>query len=416
MDRNLTTVYFGSDDNHTYAVSVSTGREVWRRRTGGRVRASPVLNRDQDMLYFGSWDGHFYCVQSNDSTPVWNYSTSLCPVGPKHADWVPHSCPIASNPAMDANSTFVLFGADDYKLHALDPATGAFLWVYPTLGFVRAAPTLAFGDNLALVGSFDGRLHAVFTRRGWHDVLHVMREGEAEWATGLGPVTAGGVAFNGVSSKAAVHEATLSVFCGSWDWHVYALDVLTGVQRWRFKTEGPVESGPVVVGSGNGTTADPLLVVAGSSDGNVYALSAQHGQEVWRFKTGNAVRAGLRLSPDGETLFAGSWDDCLYALDPRTGRYLWRFVAGDDIVAAPAIGQREEGMRAKIIVGSDDHYVYAVTPTPPSQVLLIAMCSLAGFCVLVGLLCWRQRRKRERKIAATKWPSYSNPNPHPYVH
>ena len=102
------------------AVSVSTGREVWRRRTGGRVRASPVLNRDQDMLYFGSWDGHFYCVQSNDSTPVWNYSTSLCPVGPKHADWVPHSCPIASNPAMDANSTFVLFGADDYKLHALD--------------------------------------------------------------------------------------------------------------------------------------------------------------------------------------------------------------------------------------------------------------------------------------------------------
>jgi outer membrane protein assembly factor BamB len=55
------------------------------------------------------------------------------------------------------------------------------------------------------------------------------------------------------------------VYFGSVDGAVYALEAGTGKLRWRYQTDGPVASSPVV--------ADGVVYV-GSLDGCLYALRA----------------------------------------------------------------------------------------------------------------------------------------------
>ncbi|MEI6842439.1 MAG: PQQ-binding-like beta-propeller repeat protein, partial [Methanomicrobiales archaeon] len=53
------------------------------------------------------------------------------------------------------------------------------------------------------------------------------------------------------------------VYVGSDDNSLYAIDVVSGKEKWRFKTGGSVSSSPAV---SNG------VVYVGSADGNLYAI------------------------------------------------------------------------------------------------------------------------------------------------
>ena len=67
------------------------------------------------------------------------------------------------------------------------------------------------------------------------------------------------------SSPAVAYD---TVYFGSADGKLYAVDAATGTERWEFKTGSWVESSPAVV---NG------VVYFGSNDGNFYALDAHNG-------------------------------------------------------------------------------------------------------------------------------------------
>ena len=53
------------------------------------------------------------------------------------------------------------------------------------------------------------------------------------------------------------------VYVGSNDGRLYALDVETGQEKWRFKTGGPVASSPAIAGG---------VVYFSSLDGYLYAV------------------------------------------------------------------------------------------------------------------------------------------------
>ena len=60
-------VYFGSEDNHLYAVDVRTGQEKWRFEPTGEMMTSPVMFSSPavvgGMVYFGSGDGNLSAMQ-----------------------------------------------------------------------------------------------------------------------------------------------------------------------------------------------------------------------------------------------------------------------------------------------------------------------------------------------------------------
>ncbi|MHC4679849.1 MAG: outer membrane protein assembly factor BamB family protein [Planctomycetota bacterium] len=113
---------------------------------------------------------------------------------------------------------------------------------------------------------------------------------------------------------------------------VSAIDTETGVEKWKFYTDGPVRFAPVVWKD---------RVFAASDDGCLYCLNAATGKLMWRFCAvpsnrriiGNGrlvsvwpVRGGPVLE-DGRIYFAaGIWPFegiFVYALDAETGKVIW---------------------------------------------------------------------------------------------
>jgi len=77
-----------------------------------------------------------------------------------------------------------------------------------------------------------------------------------------------------------------------------------GTQQWAFDTGDGVYSSPTVV---DGT------VFVGSDDENLYAVDAETGTQQWTFETGDWVRSSPTVVD--ETVFVGSDDGNLYAVD-----------------------------------------------------------------------------------------------------
>lgn len=143
-----------------------------------------------------------------------------------------------------------------------------------------------------------------------------------------------------------------TVYFGSEDHAVYALDAASGRERWRVATGGAVTSTPAV--------ADGRVYVA-SRDGNLYCLDAANGRVLWRlhfdadlgpqnywdyFLSSPNLSAGV--------VYIGSGDGHLYAVDAASGRVRWRHDAGSRIRSSPAL---DDG---RVYAGTVDGHVFAV--------------------------------------------------------
>jgi outer membrane protein assembly factor BamB len=106
-----------------------------------------------------------------------------------------------------------------------------------------------------------------------------------------------------LSSPALGKEGT--IYLGSLDGKLYAVDAVTGDKKWGFPAEGYfVVGSPAVDGAGR--------IYFGDSDGTLYALTPS-GQELWRFHTGASIVSAPVITEDG-TLYCSSCDSCLYVL------------------------------------------------------------------------------------------------------
>ena len=90
--------------------------------------------------------------------------------------------------------------------------------------------------------------------------------------------------------------------------YVQALDAHSGVEAWRFQTDGYVFSSAAI--------ADGLAYV-GSASGDLFALDAATGREVWRRRLGAATYASPVVS-DG-IVYVGSDDGRLQAFEGGPG-------------------------------------------------------------------------------------------------
>ena len=133
-----------------------------------------------------------------------------------------------------------------------------------------------------------------------------------------------------------------TIYIGSGDRKVYALEGKTGAKKWEFETGswtgrfntyyGGVSSSPAIGADGT--------IYVGSNDKKVYALDGKTGAKKWEFKSGHAVQTSPAIGLDG-TIYIGSDDYKLYALDGKTGAKRWEFTykTGDDLhKSSPAIG------------------------------------------------------------------------------
>jgi eukaryotic-like serine/threonine-protein kinase len=202
-----------------------------------------------------------------------------------------------------------------------------------------------------------------------------------------------------VVSSPVINNGT--VYVGSLDSSLYALDLSTGKLKWRMPSGGAIRSSVCISGkwlyqlssdgllcrmdidSGmvkgvfhtmNGSMGDhqndyadyftstPVIVDStiffGSGD-KIYAISITDGYLRWTYQTGGLVHTTPAIMKN--LLYAGSFDGYLYAVDIKTGGLAWKFkttgissfpkgeVTGNPVVA----GQM-------VIAGARDFNLYAV--------------------------------------------------------
>lgn len=113
--------------------------------------------------------------------------------------------------------------------------------------------------------------------------------------------------------------------------------------KWKFDTSGPVYSSPVVVGN---------TVFIGSYDKFLYALDASTGKLKWKFETGGEILSTPAVSEG--VIYVGSKDGFLYALNAASGELKWKYESGGDIFTSLVLGGD------MVFFASSDTFVYAV--------------------------------------------------------
>ena len=201
----------------------------------------------------------------------------------------------------------VYFACDSGFLYKLDRRTGREIWKYD-LGDAQVPRVLAhvavfeydyhgprplLDDGTVYVGSGDGALHAVDDASGMRRWRH---------ATG-GKVRVG-----------AVRSGAQVVF-GSLDGTLYAVDARTGALAWKRELRGAVTTAPIRAGD---------ALITGTRASALYALRPDTGETIWRdVFWGSWVESEPVV--DAGTLYIGSSDlRRVSAIDPRDGRLAWR--------------------------------------------------------------------------------------------
>jgi outer membrane protein assembly factor BamB len=248
----------------------------WKFQTAGRVISTPAVVGD--LVYVGSTDGSLYAINRADGTQRWKFDSEG---------------PIASSPAVSGGLVYV--SSLDGNVYAVDAGTGARRWSFATGGERR------------------------FTAPGIHGAMPRTERMPDPFDVFL--------------SSPAVASGT--VYIGSGDQRVYALDAATGAVRWSFATGDVVHASPAV--------ADGVVYI-GSWDRNLYALEAATGRERWRYTTGNDTtiynQIGIASSAAvaGGMVFVGGRDGHFHAVDAKTGEPRWTHDnKGGWTIASPAV-------------------------------------------------------------------------------
>ncbi len=333
-------LFFGSSDNHLYAVNAADGRERWRFDAGSPVSSSPAVS--DRLVVFVDRSNTIRALDRTTGALVWQRATGPDrPLEWGHEGWDYFTGSPVIAPGPDGEFLAVV-GSGDGNVYALRLDTGAVVWRHETGRRIRATPAVV--DGQVYIGSGNGLFYALD-----------LASGTPRWT-----YQTAGVEFNSaefgydrkqIMGSAAVHEGT--VYFGSRDASLYALAAATGQVQWH-REDG---SSWVI----NSPAVSATVVVNGrSSSTNLRALDPATGDERWVVHTGALIFSSPTVVDD--LVYIGTGAGWVLAFDVATGDERWRFRTGGGIYSTPVVAQ------GRLYIGSDDGSLYALesgpTPTP----------------------------------------------------
>lgn len=306
----------------------------WKFRAGGQVYSSPTVA--DGTIFVGSTSGIFYAVDEGTGLQKWKFATKGR---------------ISSSAAIQNGLVYLL--SYDSNFYALDENTGQLKWKFSTGGERRfeakhihgmepAAETMpdpfdfylsspSVWNGSVYFGSGDGNIYALDASSG-----------ALKWKFHTGDV---------VHASPAIADGT--IFIGSWDTYFYALEAATGKAKWRFKTgEDPDIHNQIGIQS-SAAIADGT-VYFGCRDSNLYALDARTGAKKWVYNNKGSWVIGSPAVKEGKLYFATSDSGLFHAVDARTGADLFSLSFKWPMFSSPAVAGN------MVYIGSDEGKLFAV--------------------------------------------------------
>lgn len=264
-------VFFGTGDGGVYAVDAATGLLQWKFQTGNVVHGSPAVANG--VVYIGGYDSRLYALDAATGQQKWMFQAGLDPA-------INNQVGFQSSPAVVDGVVYI--GSRDAHVYAIDAITGIKKWDYPTSkSWVNTTP--AVKDGLVYAGTSD-------------------------------------------SSR------------------MMAFDAKTGRLRFNFETKAYVFSSPALAGN---------TLYFGSHNGKLYAIDATSGKQLWAFQTDASKADAMKLlNPDGSL----NHDSFTSVFGDFQDMYIdfFRFTTIGAIFSSPAVS---DGV---VYVGSTDGNLYAL--------------------------------------------------------
>jgi len=202
-------------------------------------------------------------------------------------------------------------------VHAFGFADGKKVWSHQTAGKSEIKASVAVDQGTALVGSYDGTLHALN-----------LRDGAPRWT---------------FESEAQIH-ATCAVVAGivyfaGCDGHFRGLDIATGGVKLDVPFGGYTAASPAIASG---------LAVFGTFGNEVVGIDMVRKRILWRYVPTKAFPFYSSAALAGGSVYVGSRDKALHVLDLETGRLQWTFETQGKIDSSPVF----DGSR--VFFGSHD--------------------------------------------------------------
>ncbi|GEM_PF-209484 len=324
-------VYFGSENNNTYALNATTGTQIWNYTVlGGNISvggdisnkgisfSSPAIY--QGIVYIQSNGGLIYALNATNGNQIWNYT-----LGDRSHFYY--------SSANVINGVVYIGGGENNKTFALNATTGAHIWNYTTVASVVSTPAVVNG--IVYFGSNDGKVYALNATNGsyiWNYTTPFSSES--------------------ISSSPAIESDIL--YIGS-SQQVYSLNATNGNLIWNYTI---LDSGGVRVGTLSSPAIANNIVYLGATNKQIYALNATNGSKIWNYTTALAtVNNWASPSVIGDVLYIGSNDKNVYAFNSTTGSLLWNYTTKDWVQSSPIL------VNTMLYVGSLDGRMYAFNAT-----------------------------------------------------
>ncbi len=217
----------------------------------------------------------------------------------------------------------------------------ALVWKF-NLGFevVDSSPVVSGGK--VYIGSYDHHLYCLDVNNG--DVVFKYKTGHV------------------IRSTPAVSDE--KVYISSFDSYLYCLNANNGNFIWKTKI-APYKSSDWNKDIGISDSSPKVSngkVYIGSLDSYLYCLNANNGNILWKFKTGGEIHSTLAVSD--EKVYISSFDSYLYCLNADNGSVIWKYKSDEKELGLQR--NKAEGMgysspvvfKGKIYIGSRDQGLY----------------------------------------------------------
>ncbi len=253
------------------AIRVSDRKVLWERNTDPRDVGiptdvtSPVFHGG--VVFFAYFDGRLVAVDARTGATKW--TTNL------------HSH-LESSPVVVGNRLFL--GDDKTNVDAVRASDGKVLWQFNSPGAIKASPS--FHDGRVYVADYEGAMFCLDADSG-----------RLVWRTNttrLPPFGDGGF----YSSPAIAFGRA---YAARDDGTVFAFDLDNGKVAWSFPTHNFIYGSPAVAR----VPGTPPSVYIGSYDEHLYALDARSGKQRWRVDVGGAIPGTATVI--GHTVYTSSF-------------------------------------------------------------------------------------------------------------
>ncbi len=274
------------------------------------------------------------------------------------------------------SQNIAVVGSGDGKVHAVNVADGKGRWTYDMGAEIEAAPIIH--NEQVIIGSTEGKL-----------VSLALADGMKKWEATAGDKITGAATVYSSGDKTVV-------LVGSYDNNVYCFDAADGKQLWAYETGSYINGTAAITMVDNKAVAivggcDAKLHVIGIADGKIvreievsayvasslacvdgHAYTGHYGNEVidadlatgeikWVYKQKNFP---FFSSPaiSSELIILGGRDRRVHCIDRKTGQAKWTFATRGNVDGSPVIGGNYT------MIGSDDGRLYIIDITTGKDV------------------------------------------------